>query len=121
MKYEHPFYKGYYCNNEGIVFSGDKILKGTKATVGYWQHYIKGRTILTHRFVYECISGELLLSNEIINHLDQNKLNNNISNLEKTDNKGNIHHYFNEVGRYLIKNERAVVLSEHNSGQNISA
>lgn len=118
MKYEHPLYKGYYCTEDGSVFNGDKRLRGTKATVGYWQHYIKGKTILTHRFVYECVHQYLLGSDEIVNHLDHDKLNNHISNLEKTDTRGNLAHYFNEIGRYKIPQTTAVVLNESNSGQN---
>lgn len=118
MKYEHPLYKGYYCTAEGSVFNGEKNLKGTKSTTGYWQHYIKGKTILTHRFVYECVTKSLLMTDEIINHLDHNKVNNHIDNLEKTDQKGNVHHYFNEIGRHIIPQTTAVVLNVSRSGEN---
>lgn len=102
-KYEHPIYEGYFATEDGKIFNNEGVLlKGTQATVGYWQHYIKGKTLLTHRLVYECVNNCVLKSSDIINHLDHNKINNNINNLEKTDVKGNVHHYYNEIGKNLI-------------------
>lgn len=103
IKYEHPIFKNYFANELGEVFNPTRKLKGTKATAGYWQYEFRGKTYLAHRFVYECVHNTLLCKGDVINHLDHNKVNNNIVNLEKTTPKGNAHHYQSEVGRFLIQ------------------
>lgn len=126
IKHEHPIYKGYFATEVGEVFNKEKLLKGTKATVGYWQYCIKGKTLLAHRLVYECVNNCTLKSDEIINHIDHNKLNNNMSNLECVSQKENTHHYFDQIGRYLVKHPdmsklgNSLMCGENNSGSKLT-
>lgn len=70
---------------------------GRKLQRGYW--YIKRRNhkycpksgyIAEHRYIMECQLGRYLTKEEVVHHIDGNKKNNNISNLELIDN--NIKH-----------------------------
>lgn len=60
--------------------------------------------IRSHRFVYECIKNVLIDGLEI-NHIDKNKLNNSIENLEIISRKNNIHHAFFGKKRGFTKNK----------------
>jgi hypothetical protein len=72
---------------EGKLFwkinSGNNMVKGKMAgtsitTSGYHRLKYKGKKYLNHRVIFEMHNGFLP---EIIDHIDQNKLNNNIDNL----------------------------------------
>jgi len=52
---------------------------------GYRVWTINGRTIREHRLVMELALGRRLLPSEIVHHKDDNKLNNDLDNLEITD------------------------------------
>lgn len=91
---EHPKHKGYYATPEGLVYKGNKLIKGCRGTVGYWQYRINGKTTLGHRFVYECFNNIELTRDDVINHLDSNPINNRIENLELTTQGGNVGWYW---------------------------
>ena len=55
-------------NNKGYLQTGNKINKNSK-------------TIMLHRLIWECVNGEIPNGYEI-HHIDGNKLNNSIHNLE---------------------------------------
>jgi len=91
-------YKNYYCTEDGKVFN----YKRQKEVTGYLKDdrylYItihskskKRRDVRKHRMVYEYFYGPIP-DGYIINHLDGNKTNNAISNLEMTTPKGNAQH-----------------------------
>lgn len=93
-KFKHPKYSDYCCDKSGNVYGKKgQLMKGCLTTVGYRQYEIQGQTLLGHRFVWECINGEIPEC-LVINHIDANKLNNCIENLEVVEQAGNVHHHY---------------------------
>jgi hypothetical protein len=104
---EHPTLKGYFATEDGKVFSNkrEKLAELNGCFDGYGYRIVRlycGGKILkkVHRFV-----AEVYLPNPnnlpFINHKDENKTNNNISNLEWCD-----HQYNNEYSKaknYIIQ------------------
>jgi hypothetical protein len=87
----HPLYRSYYATADGEIYSikkyGDDLrIKQAFHGRGYLQFgpMIAGkkRMYLSHRFVYECITGEMIPAGLQINHIDNCKTNNHIDNLE---------------------------------------
>lgn len=82
---EHPTLKGYFVTEDGKVFSNKwgrlKELKRTPNCKGYETVYIKRKPRKVHRLV-----AETYIPNPdnlpMINHKDEDKTNNHISNLE---------------------------------------
>lgn len=70
--------------NPLISFRGRKGL-GTKTNSGYIVHCINGKHIGEHRLVMEKHIGRSLNRNEHVHHIDHNKSNNMIENLELLD------------------------------------
>ena len=92
---QHPIHKEYSCDDFGNVYKNGKLLKGTVATTGYRQYRIDRKSILGHRLVTECRIGRKLETAEVVNHLNLDKLDNSVTNLEITDSRGNRIHYWN--------------------------
>lgn len=82
----------YLVSSYGRVRNGktEKIMKGKISSVGYREYCLiinkKKTTFLAHRLVWEAFYNEIP---EVINHIDGNKLNNNINNLENVSYKEN--------------------------------
>ena len=97
----------YQVSNLGRVRNTktNKILKGNEADCGYIRVEIqlpcqKRRKFLVHQLVYECfISSEY----EIINHIDGNKKNNNVKNLESVSHQENLQKAANETDAWGFK------------------
>lgn len=92
---QHPIHKEYSCDDFGNVYKNGKLLKGTVTTTGYRQYRIDRKSILGHRLVTECRIGRKLETAEVVNHLNLDKLDNSVTNLEITDSRGNRIHYWN--------------------------
>ena len=94
-------YNGYLVNSAGIVYSkrSGKPLKGKIDKDGYIElclsyggkvHYER-----LHRIIASCfVDNPDAERNNVVNHLDGNKLNNDYSNLEWTTVKGNTKHAY---------------------------
>lgn len=82
----------YLVSSYGRVKNGEtnKCLKGKISTVGYREYCLridgKKKTFLAHRLVWEAFKHEVP---EVINHIDGNKLNNNLENLENVSYRDN--------------------------------
>lgn len=83
------------CNGTGFYISNTKILKGHMNTNGYIQVELKGKSMLVHRLVAE---GFVFNSENKpqVNHIDGDKTNNKVSNLEWcTNGENQLHAYKN--------------------------
>lgn len=89
-------FSNYKINKKGIVINKHNMILTQSIHNGYYNAGLQNDegkliTLLTHRLV-----GQTFLKNpnnfEIINHIDENKLNNNIKNLEWTTHRKNIIH-----------------------------
>lgn len=90
---EIPGFKGkYFASNMGQIKSEIRILVGPKTnTKGYLRVTLNKRQYYVHRLVaITFLSNPTNLTQ--INHIDCNKLNNNINNLEWTSNQQNRDH-----------------------------
>lgn len=110
---EHPKYKGWYADENGYVYHNDVLIRGCRTQHNYRQIFINKKSILVHRFVYECLNNVILQTNEIINHLDCNGQNNHIINLELTNANGNIGWHWGNKLRYNIKQSDMLVKEQH--------
>lgn len=100
---EHSFYKGYFGDEEGNIYSNKYgYIKKLKKNVNkYGYEYVrlskdkKAKHVLVHRFI--CSIFKLNeLNKEQVNHIDGNKKNNRIDNLEWVTAKENTDHAFNK-------------------------
>jgi hypothetical protein len=58
--------------------------------LSYWRFSFNNETFFNHRYIWELFNDKIP-NNMVINHKDNNSLNNNISNLELVTNKENLH------------------------------
>jgi hypothetical protein len=101
----------YFISKTGLIFSKyqNKILKKGTHPNGYVVYHLwknkKVKKILAHRLVAENFIGEI--KGKVVNHLDLNKQNNCIENLEICTSRENIHHYIlscnKEIGITITK------------------
>ena len=100
-KYIEGYGNTYQVNNIGQIRNRSKILKQSINQYGYYQVSLykngKKKTELVHRLV-----GITFIPNPdnklTINHIDGNKLNNNLNNLEWATMKEQIHHCVKVLG-----------------------
>lgn len=95
---EHPYWKGYYATKNGSVIGRKgKPLKPIVHHTGYRAITLRqdGRQkqVRIHRFVWECLVGEIP-EGLVINHIDGDKANNALDNLETITNKENTQHAY---------------------------
>ena len=88
----HPKYTKYGADDKGNVYNVklNKKLHGSIGKDGRLRVTIsKGETMLVSRFIYECFDG-LIEDGFVIDHKDNNGINNNIENLQKITQQQNI-------------------------------
>lgn len=97
----------YQVSNLGRVRNTktNRILKGNKADCGYIRVDIqlpgeKRKKFLVHQLVYECFISPNF---EIINHIDGNKTNNNVENLESVTHQENMQKAANETNAWNFR------------------
>ena len=97
IMFYNPVYKNYLASKCGQILSlkrnKKRILKLQKISRGYFYFQLcknnSRKNYLVSRFVYECFKGEILVDKEV-DHIDNNKENNNITNLQLLSPKENI-------------------------------
>lgn len=118
MLYQHPIFKNYFCDEEGNIYSNYKsslsLLKSHINKHGYKYVVLykdkKAITKKVHIVALECFNNKVYIldnkkgSDLCINHIDGNKLNNNIKNLEITTIRKNsqLGNPANEFGRSVV-------------------
>lgn len=79
---EHPVHKGYYASRDGTVIGrSQKQIKGSDH-LGYKRLDLKTKAKFLHVFVYECFNGAIDSNVFDIDHIDSNKDNNRLTNLQ---------------------------------------
>ena len=117
--YEGITYPGYQINEDGVVLSkrfgtplAYNIINSGYRTVELRHPIYKNRRLLVHRLVVENFIRPIG-RDMTINHIDGNKMNNNVSNLEIISLADNIRHAFNTglmpVGE---KNKRSIYTND---------
>lgn len=109
-------YPDYKISNLGDIFSikSNKILKPRQDENGYYKikliNDIKRRHMFIHRLVYDTFKN-IIDDNKVIDHIDKNKINNNINNLREvslSDNSKNCEKKKQEktiIHQYTLNNE----------------
>jgi hypothetical protein len=98
-KFHHKF-KRYSADTDGNIYGIRKPMVSvmTNKTTGYAVVTLREgneqKQYRAHRFIYECFLGRPIRDGFVINHIDGNKLNNAISNLEEITYKENTLHAF---------------------------
>ena len=84
----------YFVTDEGSIQNAEtqKVLKQQEDDKGYMRVTINGKTKKVHRIIMECFDPRENQSLLQVNHIDGNKKNNNLSNLEWCTPKENIKH-----------------------------
>lgn len=83
-----------------------RFKNGSLTQDGYKVIYVNGKRILEHRYVMEKFLNRKLSNKEIVHHIDENKLNNQISNLQITDRKE--HRTIHKTGQWSRKYNRCI-------------
>lgn len=109
----------YVSNHTGQILLKEHISKGYKTKKGYLCIELKGKSLRVHRLVATAFLPKVKGKNQV-NHIDGNKQNNRIDNLEWCDNRENQKHAYKiglqhrrenagrkkkKVGKYNLKNE----------------
>jgi hypothetical protein len=76
-----PGHPKYEASTMGRVRKGGKIIKGRTFSVGYQNLILNGRQEYLHRLVAKTFIGSIPKGWQV-NHLDKNRLNNSLENLE---------------------------------------
>ena len=104
MDIEYKKYKDtHLVYNDGRVYSliSNKFLKFDYSNSGYARLKLNGKSVRVHRLVMELFKGP---SDLTVDHIDGNKENNNLSNLEYVTQAENTRRMFERVGTAHLKN-----------------
>lgn len=124
--YKETEIRNYYVTSNGVVakiifsHNGDlsyyRRIKPKVGNNGYLRVEISGRHYLVHRLVYFTWSGDSKNKYKVIDHIDANILNNNISNLRQVTQKENI---FNAIchGNFGHNHNTVIQVTNSESGE----
>lgn len=99
-------FEDYEVSTFGRIRHNNKILSLSKNTSGYFKVNLynnsKSKTVYVHRIVAKAFISNVNNLNEI-NHIDENKLNNHVDNLEWCDT-----YYNNKYGTKTLRQSKAI-------------
>lgn len=102
------FKEDYYISDTGEIF---RKMKPYTATNGYMLWKDKdGEHHLVHRLVAKAFLEPGREDQNTVNHIDGNKKNNNVENLEWASQKENLRHSYAKLGQTPVRNYRRCVL-----------
>lgn len=114
---QHYRFKAYGADNKGIIYSlkYDRTIKKHVDKQGYEYVCVRleGKThnLRVNIFVYECFNGEFE-DDKIIDHIDNNKLNNSIENLQCITQSENIRKKYENGQRYNTKSRPVTAIDK---------
>ena len=117
--YSHPLFKNYCANSNGeirkLTVTGCYQPVLQNCVNGYLMIRIRGISYRSHRFVYECMNNRLLDDQVEIDHIDRNRMNNQITNLREVNRSTNRLNRFSnrEVNQLPVDAIRIVQYDEH--------
>lgn len=87
-----PVNPQYHASDTGLILNtkSGRLIKAVKRANGYGVVIINGVQYYAHRLILIAFTG---ISGDEANHINRNKLDNRLSNLEWTDRKGNLSHF----------------------------
>ncbi len=99
-----PGFSGYFVSPEGKVYSkkrGNELVELSPSTTTGYAHVKFSNGPEKQNFQVHRLVASLFIPNrkklEIVNHIDGDKLNNNVKNLEWVDRKGNARHHVEKL------------------------
>lgn len=116
-KIKHPDIKDYYVSRKGIVYDKDYNELNSYIKNGYKNLSLNGRMFAVHRLVAMTFIKNIN-NCDIVNHIDENKLNNNVENLEWVTQKENCHKHSKIISherRVIQKDLDNNIIATHNS------
>jgi len=96
-------YEGFYCvSNYGRVKDSSKLIPFIHIKTGYVLVYLSlaKKNMLVHRLVASAFMDDFD-NKKMVNHIDFNKANNHLSNLEMVSNRENQCHYIKSKNKYI--------------------
>lgn len=95
----YPHNHSYAVGDKGTVFSLSTMRPvGSQSMYGYWCVCVAGKWVGAHRMSYMCFIDPVIPPAMEINHIDGNKLNNRIENLELVTRAENMRHANDVLG-----------------------
>ncbi len=133
---KHPVYTDYEGGNLGTIRSlrrmNPKIMRPSTSPKGYKYFNCAGKTMLVHRFIYECFNGVIPDGYEI-DHIDGNPADNSLENLRAVSHRVNINNpitikHFKEarnnidkirVGTYNLENSIITIYPSYREAERV--